>query len=107
MVTIEDSVLRIVEMGPSRLAIVGELDLAGVPKLDAQLTGCDGDVALDCSGLTFVDAAGLGLFVRTRSACETRGAKFTLVDPSGCLVRLLSITGLDAMFLTMLEGSGP
>jgi anti-sigma B factor antagonist len=106
VMAMEDWMLRIVEMGPSRLAVIGELDLAGVPELEAQLAACVGDVALDCSGLTFVDASGLGLLVRTRNACDTRGVKFTLVEPSGCLLRLLSITGLDAVFLTTLDGSG-
>ena len=93
-------------MGASRLAPVGELDSAGVPELEAQLTTCDGDVVLDCSGLTFVDAASLGLFVRARVSCETRGVAFTLVEPSRCVQRLLSITDLDGVFLPSLEGSG-
>jgi anti-anti-sigma factor len=103
---LEDCVFRIVEMGPSKLALVGELDLASVPAVEARLEGCDGDVALDCSGLTFVDSSGLHLFARTLAACEARGAKFTLLEPSGSLLRLLSITGLDAVFLTTFEGSG-
>ena len=103
---IEDCVpLRIVETGASRLALVGELDAAGVPELEARLARCDGDVVLDCSRLTFVDASGLSLFLRARIACETRGVTFTLVEPSRRVLRLLSITGLDAVFLTSFEGS--
>jgi anti-anti-sigma factor len=54
-----------------------------------------------------VDSSGLHLFARTLAACEARGAKFTLLEPSGSLLRLFSITGLDAVFLTTFEGSGP
>lgn len=97
--------LRIVESGPSRLALVGELDIASVPQLDARLGGYDGDVALDCSGLTFVDASGLGLLVRVRNRCEARGVKLTLVEPAACLVRVLSLTGLDAVFLSGVDES--
>lgn len=98
--------LRIVETELSRFALVGELDLAGVSDIEEQLARFDGDVVLDCSGLTFIDASGLGLLVRTRHACETRGAKFSLIEPSPCLMRLLSITGLDAAFLPSFDGSG-
>lgn len=99
--------IRVVKSGPSQLAVIGELDLASVPELEAELAACDGDVALDCSGLTFVDASGLRLFVRIRKDCENRGMKFTLVEPSRCLARLLSITGLDSLFFPGSEASGP
>lgn len=95
---------QVVELGPSRLALVGELDVAAVAEVEAQLAGCDGDMVLDCSALTFVDAAGLGFFVRTRNACEARGVNFALVGPARCLVRLLTITGLDAVFLKGAHG---
>lgn len=98
--------LRIIEEGPGRLALAGDLDLAGMPQLEAALAGCDGDVVLDCSGLTFVGAAALDLFVRTRNDCEARGMRFTLVAPSDGLVRLLSMTGLDSVFLTGAAGPG-
>lgn len=100
--------ISVIRLGPSRLAVIGELDLASVPELERQLAGCDGDVALDCSGLTFVDAMGLRLFVRTQKDCENRGVKFTLVEPSRCLARLLAITGLDEVFNVSASGaSGP
>jgi anti-anti-sigma factor len=98
--------LRIVELGPGRFALAGELDTAGVPKVEGRLAACDGDVTLDCSGLTFLDAAAVGLFVRIRTACETRGVKFTLVEPSRSVQRVLFITGLDEDFLTDGEGLG-
>lgn len=95
--------IMVTRSAPSSLAVAGELDLASVPELEAHLAACDGDVDLDCSGLTFVDAYGLRLLLRTRKDCEDRGAKFTLVEPSRCLRRLLSITGLEAAFLSRSE----
>lgn len=104
---IEHRVLfRVVERGPSRLALLGELDVAGVPDLEEQLASCDGDVVLDCSGLTFVDASGVGSFVRARNACLKRGVTFALVEPSACVVRVLAVTGLDAVFLHGADGPG-
>lgn len=100
----DEARLRIIEVAPCRVAVIGELDLAGVPELEARLAACDGgDVALDCSGLTFVDAAGLGVLVRTQRACEDRGAKFVLLEPPRCLTRLLCITGLDEVLLFSFE----
>lgn len=99
----DGSRLRVVDVAPSRVAVIGELDLAGVPELEARLAACGGDVVLDCAGLTFVDAAGLGVLARTQKACEDRGVKFTLLDPPRCLTRLLSITGLDAVLLCSFE----
>jgi anti-sigma B factor antagonist len=96
--------LRIIESGPSRWALVGELDMAGAPELAGQLAGCDGDVVLDCSGLTFVDASGLDVFVRIRTACESRGVRFALVKPSRCLLRLLKITGMEELLPTRVDG---
>ena len=61
-----------------RLRLLGELDLAGVPEVWAELAGVDGDVELDCSGLTFIDAAGLRLFVavqRCVSRLEVRSCR--------------------------------
>ena len=98
--------LRIVESGPSRWTLVGELDIAGGPELEARLAGWDGDVVLDCSGLTFVDASALRVLIGTRVACETRGVKFALVEPSRCLQRLLAITGLDELVAAGVDGSG-
>ena len=48
--------LKIEQAGPRRLCLSGELDMAGVPEVRARLGAMTGDVELDCSGLTFIDA---------------------------------------------------
>src|SRR5206468_3167697 len=58
----------------------------------------DGDVDVDCSGLHFIDASGLGVLAAARTACDDRGAKLVLVDPSPFLRRLLQLTDLDTVF---------
>jgi anti-sigma B factor antagonist len=80
---------------PAVVRLHGELDLAGVPRLLSALADLDGDVALDCSGLDFIDAAGLGAFVRAHRQCAARGAELVVVDPSPALLRLLRIVELD------------
>jgi anti-anti-sigma factor len=75
----------------------GELDADGVPELSDRLTGVEGDVILDCSGLTFLASSGLSLFVATQRACQARGAKMVIVNPSRCVIRLLELTNLSTL----------
>ena len=89
---------RLVSCRPSAtLALAGELDLAAVPAVRDRLCGLGGDVDLDCSGLTFIDASGLRLFVAVHHGCERRGAKMVIVNPAQCVLRLLAVTGLDSV----------
>ena len=88
---------RIEEAGPRRVRLCGELDMAGASAVRDRLFAMTGDVELDCSGLTFVDASGLRVFVAAHRRCAERGAKLTIVDPSRCVVRLLALSGLDSV----------
>jgi anti-anti-sigma factor len=89
--------------GGGRLRFFGELDASEVPRVRACLAGVEGDVELDCSGLTFIDAAGAGLFVELDTECRARGAKLLVINPSRCVTRLLELTGLDSV-LTAIPG---
>jgi anti-anti-sigma factor len=84
--------------GEHCLRLIGELDLAAVPALQAGLAELDGrDVVLDCSELTFIDCTGLGALVAAHHGCAGAGSRLTLVAPSGCLTRLLELTGVDGL----------
>ncbi len=89
-----------------RLRLIGELDIAGVPPLRALLGEVNGDIEIDCSGLTFIDCAGLRALQETQRACETAGVRLLLIDPSRCLIRLLDLFGLDGFF-DVRDGSNP
>jgi anti-sigma B factor antagonist len=95
----------VIETGPSSVKLVGELDLAGVPEVRECVAGLDGDIEVDCSGLTFIDCSGLGMFVGIHNACDARGVKLVLVDPPSCMTRLLALTELDALFHVQFDGS--
>jgi anti-anti-sigma factor len=97
----------LVEDEPGALRLVGELDLAGVPEVRDRLVEWQGDVELDCSGLTFIDASGLKMLGAIHYACARRGAKLLIVNPSPCVIRLLELTGLDALFAVCAESSAP
>jgi anti-sigma B factor antagonist len=80
---------------PAVVRVEGELDLAGVSRLVAVVERLDGDIELDCSGLTFIDAAGLGALVKAHRTCENRGAQLVVLDPSPTVTRLLYLAELD------------
>jgi anti-anti-sigma factor len=93
------------QAGLGSLRLLGELDAAGVPEVWAQLVGVDEDVELDCAGLTFIDASGVKLLVAIQAACQARGAKLSIVNPSRCLIRLIDLTGLAAKLDVRAESS--
>lgn len=98
--------IRVDATNPAVVRLQGELDLASAPRLLTVLAGLDGDVELDCSGLEFIDAAGLGAFVKAHRGCAVRGAKLVVVDPSSPVVRLLRIVGLDTVLHIRRNGVG-
>lgn len=77
---------------PTLVTVLGELDLSNTPTLRACFASIDGRIDVDCSGLDFVDAQGLGVFASTQARAD---AHFVFVDPSRTLSRLLRLTGLD------------
>ena len=94
--------------GPGVWYLCGELDANGVPQLSDRLIGVvEGDVTLDCSGLTFLDSSGLALFVAIHRACQARGAKLAIVNPSPCVIRLLELTGLSTLLTVPSVRSAP
>ena len=64
----------------------------------AVLADVEGDIEMDCSGLTFIDCAGLRVLEETQQACAAAGARLCLVAPSRCVTRLLDLVGLDGFF---------
>jgi anti-anti-sigma factor len=84
---------------PAMVSLIGELDLAGVPRLESVLAGLDGDVELDCSRIDFIDAAGLRAFESAHKGCAARGCSLVLVDPSPAVDRVLRLLELDVQFL--------
>lgn len=97
--------LQITHIGPHDLKVVGELDLTGAPAVRSALARFDADVTIDCSGITFIDASGLGMFVAAHNRCKARGTKLVLSNPPACMTRLLEITELDSVFVVERDGA--
>jgi anti-sigma B factor antagonist len=94
-----------VDHRPGRAWLRGELDLSVAPEVAAQLEGLAGDIELDCSGLTFIDASGVRLFVAVHDARTRRGARLLIVNPSRCVLRLLELTGVGRLVGALPERS--
>ena len=84
----------------SRAQLRGELDLTSAPRLERLLNKLHRDgyqqLTLDMSGLDFLDASALSVFVRVDQALRAAGGELVLTRPSRMASRILSITGLDA-----------
>ena len=87
------------------LCLSGEFDLTGVGPVEAALDSMPGDVdrvVLDLSGLTFLDASGLGTVLRANERGRTEGFEVVVVRPRGVVNRVFTVTRTDSR-LTMID----
>ena len=75
--------------------IDGELDMATVPELESTLNALDGEVRLDCAGLSFIDSRGLSLFVDTHRRLEETGGRLVLMNLAPNCRRVIELMKLD------------
>jgi anti-sigma B factor antagonist len=71
------------DSGRVRLVVVGELDLASAPLLEAALeeqNAAQVSVLLDLAGVTFMDSSGLKVLVKASREARSNGWAFA-VDP--------------------------
>jgi anti-sigma B factor antagonist len=84
------------------LATEGELDIfsardVAVSLRDAMALGCS-RVVIDVSGVSFVDASALGVFVRLKAVLDAGGGTLEFGAVSPRFQRLCTITRLDDVF---------
>lgn len=77
------------------LSVRGEVDIATVDELAAELASLDNDneVILDLTSTDFMDSSGLRLIIETNDRFTTLGRSFKLAVSSGPIARLLDVTG--------------
>jgi anti-anti-sigma factor len=83
------------------VSATGECDLSRAPRLEKtlrELGTWGSEVALDMSGVTFIDSGTLNVLSRSKRTLERAGSKLVLVSPSRCVTRLLAVTGLEYHF---------
>ncbi len=81
--------------GATVLILSGELDLEMATSVRLRFGDLDGDVDVDCSGLTFMDCAGVNLLSEMNRSCRARSAKLVVVNPPRRVTRLLALTRVD------------
>ncbi|MGH2710404.1 MAG: STAS domain-containing protein [Actinomycetota bacterium] len=88
--------------GVSVVAIKGEVDLYTAPSLKERIadlvSGGKSKLAVDLSGVEFMDSTGLGVLIGGLKRCKEVGGTLSLVGPREPVVKVLSITGLDKIF---------
>lgn len=82
-----------------RLTVVGELDIATVPRLRQAAQGllarAAGHLTIDLSRVTFIDSSGLSLFIALNDRATGEGWTLSLTRPSGNAFTVFAITGAD------------
>lgn len=88
--------------GKATVRVRGELDIATADQAYTYLRDVvdsqDGPVMMNLSGLTFCDAAGLGVLARVAGHARRSGRALKLTAARPGLVRLMHITGMDEAF---------
>ncbi|HTA11785.1 MAG TPA: STAS domain-containing protein [Solirubrobacteraceae bacterium] len=98
--------------GVHTLSLSGELDLAAVPSLEAQVRrvcaqASTRGITLDLGGLCFIDSTGLAAIVLVSRLCAKYGFSFELIPGPRAVQRLFESTGLiDALPFRAAPGSG-
>ncbi len=86
----------------SVVLVSGDLDLSTCEhvrsRLFSAMDGPSGDLVVDLSRVSFIDARGLGLLVETDLQAKATGHRVVLWRPSQIVCRLLSLGGLGDHF---------
>jgi anti-anti-sigma factor len=89
--------------GQAMVNVRGELDIATAERAHDYLRAVldsdkKGKVILNLAELTFCDAAGLGVLAKVASHARRTGRSVRLTSPRPALIRIMRITGMDALF---------
>lgn len=88
--------------GKATVQVRGELDIATADQAYAYLRDVvdsqDGPLTMNLSGLSFCDAAGLGVLAKVAGHARRSGRSLTLTAARPSLLRIMAITGMDAAF---------
>ena len=81
------------------LTLQGGLTLSHIFGLQNELHGVDADLLiLDCSGLEYIDSAGLGVVVNSYVSQSNKGRKIAVVGASERVWALFTTTRVDQFF---------
>lgn len=82
-----------------RLALTGELDIAGVARVEQELERIEQEspatIVLDLRALTFMDSTGLRVIVAADSRAREQERRLVIVRGSDTVQRIIRMTRLD------------
>jgi stage II sporulation protein AA (anti-sigma F factor antagonist) len=85
--------------GQTRVALVGELDIASAPHFEEGLTKVEGDnpgvLVLDLRRVEFIDSTGLRAVIAADERARSAGRRFVIVRGTAAVERVFSVTQLD------------
>lgn len=81
----------------ARVGLVGELDIAAVPEILADVEQalareCCESLLLDCSRVSFIDCAALGRIIELHNRAAAHGRRIVVHKPSRPMRRLITLT---------------
>jgi anti-sigma B factor antagonist len=87
--------------GTTLVRLRGEIDAslrhAASEAMVAVLAG-QGPLVIDTSAVTFIDSSGMAFLLQLHGVASDAGRSVDLRDPSGVVVDLLAMVGLDTLF---------
>jgi anti-anti-sigma factor len=85
------------------VTISGEIDIQSGPQLRDQLLGIirryGARLALDLTGVTFIDCAGINALLAARSRAQLEGGSLRVFRASPCVRRVITLTRLDPVLM--------
>ena len=98
------------DLPTATVVLDGEIDIATAPAIGrflmAAISGRDVHLAVDMSGIAFIDAAGIGVLVAAANRAREAGGGLSLLAPSRQVRRLLGVLHLDAILPTAQPSGG-
>lgn len=86
-----------------KVDLVGEIDILSAPKLKEELISIydqkQADILLRFDNLNYIDSTGLGVIIGTYGRMREKGNAIKIVNPKTNILKLLSITNLDKIFI--------
>jgi len=88
-----------VQADTARLTVAGELDIATVSQLEAEVEAVLArgvrELILDLSGLTFIDSSALRLFIVLKDRSAGEDWRLSLTRPAGPALSIFQISGAE------------
>jgi anti-sigma B factor antagonist len=85
--------------GQTRMALVGELDIASAPRFEEGLARVEGDtpgtLVLDLRQVEFIDSTGLRAVIAADERARKAGRRLVVVRGPAAVERVFSVTQLD------------